>query len=276
MPSYLNYYEWLADLNLDPVSQLWMAKFRFDIAHNNLPLGTESVFMTVFNDNLHRIKRLPNPASVIHFVINHDPSSFDLQGQRQPAAVESYSCIMKLEVYVNFYLNRRVFSTKLDEGDEDLDFIWDNLDSLAISRFHIGELKTEREFFWCTPTELIQLLTARYTLNKGATVIRTRLGLNGLHKGQRVIRIDIPPSALLGKRMRAPTSLDGGVNPVFVPSKSKDGYGRSLNLRKCQRDLKELVVEKIPLTNEMSVQRQGRIGASCPSVSYNTIEGLVI
>lgn len=95
-------------------------------------------------------------------------------------------------------------------------------------------------------------------------------------KGQRLVRIDIPPDALQGKRLCAPTTLDAGANPVFVPYNDSEGYGRTLNLRAIRRDLKELVVEKIPFTEDFVVMKIGKVGANVPSIDWDAVEMLTV
>jgi hypothetical protein len=275
MPTYSCYEDWLNNLKADQLGRLWLAKLEFDVAKGNLPPEAMLNLSGFIEGNLHTIESLLSHISVINFAVTQSPMNFDLQGLRLPSLNEPYSCIVRLEVFGLYLVKQRVLSTVIDESDDDMDFIWDNLGGLINASFHEGELRTERAFFWCTPTEQLTVLGSRCSPNKAATVLRTRLGLHQMSKGQRLIRIDIPSDIIVNKTIRAPTTLDGGSNPVFVPSSSTDGYGRTLNLKNVVRDLKELVVEKIPFTSDFVVTKVGKVGARVPPVNLNDIEILV-
>jgi hypothetical protein len=276
MPRYSNYDEWLTDLIKDPVGELWLGKLRFDIRKANLPASAEKTFTQAVDANLRNIEPLLTAVSVIDFVLRSDPDAFDLKSQHRLPGIEEFSCIVKLEVYGLYLLNRRVFSTVVDDGEDDMDFIWENLGTLINSTFHAGALRTERKFFWCSPTHRLESLEVGRLPNQTATIMRTRLGLSHMPKGQRIVRLDIPPRALVGKRVRAPTSLDGGANAVFVPAHQKDGFGRAVNLKTAKRDLKEVVVEEIVFTPAVHAKKQGRIGSRCPRIELAAIARLVI
>jgi hypothetical protein len=275
VPTYSSYNDWLNDLKSEQLGRLWLAKLDFDLIYGNLLPADISHFQSVIDSNLHNLSSLLSSISVIDFILKKDTASFDLQGQRAPTITEPYSCIVQLEAFSLHLVNPRVLSTVLDEGDNDMDFIWQNLGTIVTPRFHDKDLKSEREFFWCLPTAQLDALELAYSPNKGATIIRTRLGLHKADKGQRFIRIDIPSALLDGKKLCAPTSFDGGANPVFMPSQNPDGYGRTLNLKRIVRDRKELVVEKLPFTHEFKVKRVGRVGACVPPLDINAIEAAI-
>jgi hypothetical protein len=275
MPTYSSYDEWRDDLLSEQIGRIWLAKLDFDLKHGNLLPATVVKFRSIMESNLHNIAPLLSPLSVIDFVIRQAPLSFDLQGLRLPNPPTAYSCIVGLEVFARFLVNQRVLSTIIDDGDDELDFIWDHLGTLITSRFYSNELKTDRDFFWCTPTDRLISLKTRYSPNKAATVIRTRLGLHHVSKSTRLICIDIPLAILAGKRLRAPTAFDGGSNPVFIPSKNSDGYGRTLNLKKLARDLKEVVMETVPFTPDFTAIKVGKVGAGVPPLNLSDIESLI-
>jgi hypothetical protein len=233
-------------------------------------------FRAAVASNLNALASLGSPVDVINAVLKQFSATFELQGQRAPAATMPYSCVVTVETFSSQLLNRqRVFSTVKDEGDNDANFIWNNLGVLITPDDYDGELKSlDRGFFWCTPTHVLEAVCDRYNPNRdrAATTVRTRLGLHRMLRGQRLLRIDIPPAALAGKGMRAPTVFDGGSNPFFMPCARGDGYGRTLNLRRVSRDMRELVVEKIPFTRDFVVERMGEVYANVPRPDFNRLE----
>lgn len=276
MPRYRDYGHWLGELKKEQVGKIWAAKLDFDLANANLAQVIAERFEAAINGSLHKLESLGSPLSVIDAVIKLFTPEFDLQGQRTPVATVPYSCVVSLETFSKHLLNPRVYTTIMDEGDDDMDFVWDNLGVLVTPRHHYGELKSEREFFWCTPSRRLHSIIGRCSSrNKAATTARTRLGLHRILKGQRLIRIDIPPEKLEGKRMRAPTTFDGGSNHFFIPCDHADGYGRTVNLHSVRRDLRELVVEKIPFTEDFGVDRVGRVGARVPPADFDGLESLI-
>src|SRR6266446_6970206 len=130
MPRYSTHIEWLTDLIKDPVGELWLGKLRFDIRKGNLPPSAETTFIQAVEANLLNIEPLLTAVSVVDFVLRGDPNAFDLKSQHRLPDIEEFSCIVKLEVYGLYLLDRRVFATVVDDGDDDMDFIWENLGTL--------------------------------------------------------------------------------------------------------------------------------------------------
>lgn len=271
----MNYDEWITELVSEELGHLWLSKFNYDLSVGNLPRLLEKTFRTLVETKLATVP-LGYPAlSVVESVINENPGSCDLKGQRIPADLEPYSLIVKLEAFAQYYLRRRVLMTVTDESDGDVEFVWENLGTVITPRFYEGWVKTERDFFWCAPTRVVLEIIDSCLPNLGATRLRSRLGLHLMGKGQRIIRIDIPPAALAGKRFSAPTTLDSGVNPAFVPFNSADGYGRTLNLKRIRRDIQELVIEKLPFDLNFTANKVGRVGSRLPTILWARIVRLL-
>ena len=268
------YEEWLDQLDLDPLGRLWLLKFHYDLKNGNIPENFEQTLKTVVDP------KLPAPADtalqILEAVIVENPKSFDLVGLRIPPNGTQYNLVVKLEVFSYKYLNPGVL-TKVDEGEDEYDYVWKELGNTITAKDHFGWVRTAREFFWCAPKGTIKkiLTTCNSRCNLAATTVRNRLGLDHMAKGQRLILIDVPNTALAGRKLCAPTCLDSGLNPVFVPFNDPRGYGRTFNLRTGSRDVREVVVEKIPFDPTFGSQKLGKVGAKVPSVSYTVIESLI-
>jgi hypothetical protein len=254
---------------------MWLNKFRFDVTHGNIATTIESILELTVEARLTTLRSGYHPLAVVEMVINENPTLFDLKGLRIPPDDEAYSVLIKLEDFGLFYLKRRVLLTVLDDDDEEFDFIWKNIGGVVTPQFFKGQLRTDRAFFWSAPTEEIERISARFTGDRAATILRDRLGLHTAEKGQRLVRIDIPTASLVGKRLRAPTTLDSGANPTFVPSDSGDAYGRTLNLTKIVRDVKEIVGQEIPFDGNFTVLRVGIVTSNVPVIAWAGVESLV-
>lgn len=275
MTSYGGFIDWWNDLSLGRIGSLWQSKLNYDFINGNLPTTVESTIMAAIEANLRALESLSSAASGIDLILKSDPGSFEMQGQRTPTDVEGYSCVIRLEVLAHYYLRRRSLLTVLDEADDELDYIWDNLDTIITSRFLTGTLRTEKAFFWCTPTYELQTIERHGTPDASATAIRTRLGLHLVAQGHRLVRIEIPPEALRGMKVVAPTTLDAGYNPVFIPSNEADGHGRTLNLESYVRDLKELISEPLDLADSFTPHRIGTVQKDISVIDFDAIERLV-
>jgi len=276
MPPSAAYSIWETELTSDQFGRMWLNKFRFDIGHGNIPTTMTATLRSVLEAKLVSIGKGLPPLVILETVIQENPILFDLQGLRGPPGNEPYSFVIRLEVFAYFYLKRRVLLTILDDDDEELNFIWRNIDGTITSRFFSGKVRTDRAFFWCAPTKELETTSAKYTADRAATILRDRLGLHLLDKGHRLIRIDVPVAALVGKRLRAPNTLDSGANPAFVPSDSPDGYGRTLNLATITRDVKEIVAEEIPFDETFEIHRLGMVTSKVPHISWLGVEALII
>ncbi|HSS20058.1 MAG TPA: hypothetical protein VLL54_08285 [Pyrinomonadaceae bacterium] len=271
----MRYSKWIEKLEADELGALWLSKFRYDLSEGNLAPAIEQEFQELVTSKLDSVGDGDPPLKIVEWVINENPRAFDLRNQRTPTNPEPYSLVIKLEVFALFYLRRRVLMTVLDESDNEAEFVWANLGGIITPAFYDGWVKTDREFFWCAPTRLLVSILAGRRPNQGATLLRSRLGLHLMAKGQRIIRIDIPAPALEAKRLAAPTTLDAGTNPAFIPCNMADGYGRTLNLRTISRDVQELVVEKVRFDGTFQAQRVGRIGARLPAIVWGKLGRLL-
>ena len=269
-----DYSEWVTRLVSDNFGRLWLRKFQYDLENGNIAADIEDVFKLRAEVKLSATSGIPW-LQLVESLLQENPVLFDLKGLRIPPNHEPYSVIVNLETYSYFYLRRRVLVTILDEGDEELDFIWSNIGGIITPRFHEGRLRTGRAFFWCAPTEVIDVIVSGNTPDQAASLIRDRLGLHHVGEGQRLVRIDIPANALVGKRLCAPTTLDSGTNPVFIPFNAADGYGRTLNLVTIERDLKELVAEEVSFDETFTAARVGTVETNVPTISWANVEALV-
>lgn len=135
MPRYATYNDWLNDLISEQLGRIWLSKFQYDLKNGNLLPMLEVRFSNAIENNLRRFNSLPSAMSVIDFVIMEDSISFDLQGQRLPSAQEPYSCILRVEAFALYYIRRRILLTILDEGDDEMDFVWENLGGLITPHY---------------------------------------------------------------------------------------------------------------------------------------------
>lgn len=275
MVASLTYADWLMRLSFHQFGRMWLSKFKYDLNNGNMPADVEHTLKRKVEEKLKTSEPDFPALAILGSVILENPASFDLKGLRIPPNLPPHSLIVKLEDFAYYYLRRRVLVTILDESDDELDFIWENISDIISPRFFTGMIRTERAFFWCTPTDEINNIVLRSKPNRAATKLRNRLGLHRVAKGQRLVRMDIPPDSLLGKTLCAPTTLDSGVNPTFVPFNSADGYGRTLNLKTIRRDTKEIIAEEIPFDKSFTATSVGKVGARVPSISWTDIEALV-
>ncbi|HYJ85533.1 MAG TPA: hypothetical protein VEW46_05740 [Pyrinomonadaceae bacterium] len=271
----MTYVEWITALATSQLGHLWLSKFQYDLKEGNLSPSIENTLKGLIEAKVLTLSLGLPPLSVVESVLKENPTLCDLQGKRAPTNVEPYSLIVRVETFAYYYLRRRVLMTILDESDDEVEFVWAHLGGVITPAFFEGWVKTDRDFFWCVPTRLLLDLTITGAPNKSATTIRTRLGLHLIDKGERLIRIGVPESAILGKKIAAPTTLDSGVNPAFVPFNSSDGYGRTLNLKSLTRDIKEVVIEKIRFESTFSAEQVGKVGAKLPPISWIAIDRLV-
>ena len=267
------YEHWLAEIESQPTGRLWLLKFRYDINNSNIPKDVELTLQSFIESKL---PAAPDSAlQILDAVITENPKSFDMVGLRIPPNDTLYNLIVKLEDFALFYLDKpRV--KKIDESNDPFDEVWNELGKTITAKHYDGDVKTGREFFWCAPEDTIkEIVTSCNPKSSLAATLRDRLGLNKMKKGQRLILINVPSKALAGKKLCAPTTLDSGLNPVFVPCNDPDGYGRTLNLKTCLRDVREVVVEKIHFDGTFGAERLGSINATVPSVSWAAIETLI-
>ena len=275
MPSPETYSDWLARLTSEQFGRLWYCKFQYDLKHGNVPPDIEDTFRSVIEAKLKTTEPDFPPLALIKSVLLDNPVLFDLKGLRVPQNQEPYSTITKLEAFSYYLLKRRVLITILDEAEDELDFIWANVGGIITPRFFEGILRTDRGFFWCAATEVLEEVIALHTADQAAVTLRDRLGLHHMGKGQRLIRIDIPENALVSKKCCAPTTVDSGDNPAFIPFNGADGYGRTQNLKTIMRDVKEVVAEEIQFDETFTATRIGEVSASVPPVSWGEVEALV-
>lgn len=269
------YSDWLVKLRSEQWGRMWFCKFQYDLDNGNIPADIGDKFRSIVEAKLKTLKPGLPPLALVESIILENSTLFDLKGLRVPQEHELYSLIVKLEVFSYYYLKRRVLLTILDEADDDLEFIWVNIGGIITPRFFGGRLRTDRAFFWCAAKKVIENVVARHDAGQAATTLRDRLGLHPVGKGQRLIRIDIPVNALVSKKLCAPTTLDSGVNPAFIPFNDADGYGRTLNLKTIKRDVKEIVAEEIPFDETFTATIIGEVSADVPPIPWDDVETLV-
>jgi hypothetical protein len=275
MSSPETYSNWLARLTSEQFGRLWYCKFQYDLKHGNVSPDIENTFRSIIESKLKTTKPDFPPLALIKSILLENPSLFDLQGLRVPQDHEPYSTITNLEAFSYYLLKRRVLITILDEAEDELDFIWANIGGIITPRFFKGNLRTDRAFFWCAATVVLDDVIARHTADQAAITLRDRLGLHHMDKGQRLIRIDIPENALVSRKLCAPTTADSGENPAFIPFNSADGYGRTLNLKTIRRDVKEIVAEEIQFDETFTATRIGEVSTNVPPISWAEVEALV-
>lgn len=274
MPRYASASEWMSDLLSDNMGQLWLEKLEFDFNNGNLSATDRSDFDALVEANLTSVASLASPLAALEFVLSRTPS-LALRSRRSVPTLTTVVCIIRMEVYFYYLLDRRAFASIIDEAEDDMTFVWDNMGGLITSVFHSGRLRTDRPFFWCATADQIDAISTHSTDDKNATIIRNRLGLSHMSQGQRIVRLNIPTHLLTGLTVRPPTTLDGGINPAFVPAAESDGYGRTLNLQNLLRDLKELVVEQVEFTPEIDARKQGTVDELCPPLDLAAIVNLL-
>ena len=274
MPHYANFAQFISDLASNGLGRLWLSKFQFDVDNGNLSGDDRSEFETFVEANLNDVAPLTTPLAALEFVLSRN-SSLDLRSHRPSPALTKFTCFVRLEVYFYYLLDRHAFASIIDEAEDDMDFVWENLGGLISSAFHAGQLRTERRFFWCATADEIEVIGTGLSIDDHTTLIRDRLGLSHMSRGQRIVRLSIPPHVLTGLTIRPPTTLDGGINPAFVPAAEPDCYGRTLNLRSHRRDLKELVVQEVPFTAQIEADKQGTIKELCPPLDLKLIDELL-
>jgi hypothetical protein len=275
MPKITSFSHWITWLKSTELGALWLLKFEFDLKSDNLPKTTEPEFIAAVESSLLSLGPVASPLAVIDYATRRNSLVFELQSQKLPKVFEPLSCVVKLAVFSHYYLRRRSLITIVDEGDDEMNYVWDNLGKTITPTFYEGRLRTDKEFFWCAPTSDLDRLQRTYSPHRAATTIRTRLGLQRIAKGERLIRIDIPTDSLRSRRVLPPTTLDGGTNSVFVPCNSADGYGRTLNLITNTRDIKELICEAIDFTPRFKALRIGQVDADVPPFSIEAVKALL-
>lgn len=265
----MTFKDWLEQLLADQHGRIWWLKLQFDVKAGNL----EEAHSVELQQQVE--SRLPSGLTALALaqsVLAEEQSNFDLRGRRTPREPLAYSRVIDADTFAAYHVAWEVTGEPLDEQTGL--HLWEGLGK-HITNDHYDltrEFRTLRGFFWCTTT---QELNALMVGPEAANRVRDALGLLGVNAGARLLRVDVPASALNGHTVVAPTALDQAANTAFMPCADEDGKGWTLHLRTLERGVSEVIVKKIKLTRDFLVAKIGEVTTPCPSLNLDRIEKMV-
>jgi len=262
--------DWLSTLKASQTGRIFWANYQYDLRQDNL----DRTIYDDFKDSVER--RLEDTTAVDSFsifdlikaVLKEEPDRFDLKCLRRLLRTEAYSRVMEVKDFGIY----NVTGIGLEVDEEIGSRVWDMLGTTITPSHYGNTMKTGRNFFWCLPTRSLNLLQRTASPAQEASVVRNKLGLYHINKDHRLLRIDIPPDALAGRRICAPTSLDAGINVVFAPCDDGDGVGWAIDLETLNKSVEELVVEGLKFDDSYTVLKIGIVSEELPDLNMDMIE----
>ncbi len=112
---------------------------------------------------------------------------------------------------------------------------------------------------WVTKTRELSRVVRDLSDLEIARRVRDFLGLSHYKPDTELYEIIYPVDALKGKKVAAPTVLDGGCEPVYRSSTSRKTWGRALDLATRKSGAQEVVHEPIPFTSNFQVRYLGPV-----------------
>jgi hypothetical protein len=246
--------KWQDILSNDPDGSRWLDNFEHDVTWGNIPAPTVRKFLDNVESAL--AARTPNATEIfkaIVVIIKGDPVSYDLQGLA-PAFQRPYSRVLEVDDYALY--NVDLAAAGIEISPQTVDYVWDNLHEITPD-YHKGYMMTTRKFFWATLRSRLENLNNVVLPGTVASEVRDCLGLAHVAANRRLLRVDIPPDLLMGKRVRAPTSFDASQSGVFLSAKDPNGQGWALHLRSWVRCGEEFVIEVLNFTDAFHVSKIG-------------------
>ncbi|HKG46965.1 MAG TPA: hypothetical protein VKB02_09570 [Pyrinomonadaceae bacterium] len=263
----ITFEDWLSALTSSQEGRIVWANYQYDLKKHNLESSVYDDFKSAVEK---RLADSSPPVQLFDAIVNGEPDKFDLKCSRRLLRTEAYSRVIEVTDFAIYNLRLEELGLELDE--EIGRRVWDKLGVTITSYYHGGTMKTRRNFFWCLPTHRLDLIHATTSPAQEASVVRNKLGLYHIDKNQRLLRIDIPPDVLSGKRVCAPTSLDAGINIVFAPCDDTRGVGWALDLETLSKSVEELIIEALTFTADYTVVKIGIVSEVVPTLNMNTLE----
>lgn len=260
-----SYEKWIDALRTYPEGRIWRNNFEFDQKCGNLPADTVDLFIDAFHlinfeckDSSDVAQTKQDIKTAFEQILALHPHSFDLRCTREPTVIETYCRVMVVGSFVKNNFDYAILGLGIDDTLDDQ--IWNLLNDDASKTFFKGTLRGWRPFFWGARAEVFNEMVVKFGLgDRIATEVCHQFGLSGIGEGIKILQIVVPTDKLAGKVVRAPTSLDAGVeNFVFVPSDdTAGGYGWTLNLADGGRGAEEIIIEEIFFNSDYEVNRIG-------------------
>lgn len=128
----------------------------------------------------------------------------------------------------------------------------------------------KKPIVWVTKTSELSRVSRNVSDVQLAKRVRDFLGLSHYKSKTELYEIIYPNGALKGKKVTAPTVLDGGCEPVYRSSASRKTWGRALDLATRRAGAPEVVHEPIPFTSEFQIRYLGSV-ATAPTRTDPTL-----
>jgi hypothetical protein len=117
----------------------------------------------------------------------------------------------------------------------------------------------KKPIVWVTKTSALSRVCRDVSDAKLAKRVRDFVGLSHYNEATELYEIIYPADALKGKKVAAPTILDGGCEPAYRSSVSRENWGRALDLATRKAGAPEVVHAPIPFTSEFRIRYLGRV-----------------
>lgn len=259
--------DWVTALTSSQVGRIFWANYQYDVTRQNLDSRIDDDFQSSLAATL---SGALTPTELIDTVIREGPERFDQKCSRQPKTPEPYSRVLEVTDFALYNLSLAELGLEVDDALGSR--VWDRLGTTITPYYYTGHMKTLRNFFWGLPTRRLTGNQGPATLTQDATAIRNQLGLYHIAKDRRLLRIDIPATALAGRLICAPTTLDAGINVVFAPCADATGVGWTMNLETLRNSVEELIIASLIFDSSYTVTKIGIVTEAPPDLDLDMLE----
>ncbi len=247
---------WVEALAKSVQGRISLANMLCDFRRNGLPRALILRFVEDIAKHWESRRAHESPEDIASRIIEENFETYLCQG---PLVVYSGQCsrIMDIRNLVEYNMDLKMLPLPINGSltPEQVELIFKS----GLKGVAKGMMRGGRPIVWVVRTKALTALISGVPSNERASLVREYLGLLYFQKDEHLVEIRYPENVMQSIQLYSPTFLDMFPTLSGWVRITKDGWGRTVNLRTMQDGLPEAVHAPIPFTDDFTLNDLGRL-----------------